>query len=59
LSRRPPGLLTAQITFAWTLNPAPNILLIPGTASRAHMRENLAATTVRLDAEAVREPSRL
>jgi pyridoxine 4-dehydrogenase len=52
-------LLTAQITFAWALNPAPNILLIPGTASRAHMRENLAATTVRLDAEAVREPSRL
>ena len=53
------GCSPAQVTLAWALNAAPNILLIPGTASRAHLRENLAASAVSLDAEAVRELSRL
>ena len=49
----------AQVALAWALNAAPNILLIPGTASRAHLRENLAAAAVVLDDEAVRELSPL
>ena len=49
------GCSPAQVTLAWALAAAPNILLIPGTASRAHLRENLSAATVSLDAEAVRE----
>jgi pyridoxine 4-dehydrogenase len=49
------GCTAAQVALACLLNAAPNVLLIPGTASRAHLRENLAAATVRLDADAVRE----
>jgi pyridoxine 4-dehydrogenase len=49
----------AQVVLAWALRAAPNILLIPGTASRAHLRENLDAAKVTLDADAVRELSRL
>jgi pyridoxine 4-dehydrogenase len=45
----------AQVALAWALNVAPNILLIPGTASRAHLRENLSAWTIGLDAEAMRD----
>lgn len=32
-----------QVALAWLLHRAPNILLIPGTSSVAHLRENLAA----------------
>jgi len=34
---------------------APNILLIPGTSSTAHLRENLAAADLRLDADVIAE----
>lgn len=34
-----------QIALAWLLQRSPNILLIPGTSSVAHLRENLAAAT--------------
>jgi aryl-alcohol dehydrogenase-like predicted oxidoreductase len=34
--------------LAWLLRRAENILLIPGTASRAHLRENLAAAELAL-----------
>jgi len=47
----------AQVSLAWTLDAAPNILLIPGTGSLAHLRENLAAANVHLDAEATRRLS--
>jgi pyridoxine 4-dehydrogenase len=47
------GRTTAQVALAWALQAAPNILLIPGTASRTHLRENLDAASVRLDPEAV------
>jgi pyridoxine 4-dehydrogenase len=53
------GCSPAQVALAWALQAAPNILLIPGTASRQHLRENLAAMSVSLDAQAVRELSRL
>ncbi|MBV9739120.1 MAG: aldo/keto reductase [Hyphomicrobiales bacterium] len=32
-----------KVALAWLLRRAPNILLIPGTASLAHLRENLSA----------------
>jgi aryl-alcohol dehydrogenase-like predicted oxidoreductase len=47
----------AQVSLAWALHRAPNILLIPGTASRAHLRENVAAVAVRLDDHALSELS--
>jgi aryl-alcohol dehydrogenase-like predicted oxidoreductase len=49
----------AQVALAWILDAAPNTLLIPGTSSREHLRENLAASTVDLDDEALRELSHL
>ena len=40
-----------QVALAWLLRRAPNILLIPGTSSVKHLRENLAAATLELPAE--------
>jgi aryl-alcohol dehydrogenase-like predicted oxidoreductase len=37
------GAKPMQVALAWLLRRAPNILLIPGTSSVAHLRENLAA----------------
>jgi aryl-alcohol dehydrogenase-like predicted oxidoreductase len=37
------GATPMQIALAWLLQRSPNILLIPGTSSRVHLRENLAA----------------
>ena len=39
-----------QVALAWLLARAPNILLIPGTSSLGHLRENLAAASLALDA---------
>jgi pyridoxine 4-dehydrogenase len=33
-----------QVALAWLLHRAPNLLLIPGTSSIGHLRENLAAS---------------
>lgn len=44
-----------QVALAWLLHRAPNILLIPGTSSLAHLRENLAAGDLQLPAEALAE----
>ncbi|MGU7842848.1 aldo/keto reductase family oxidoreductase [Burkholderia sp. AW33-5] len=44
-----------QTALAWLLRRAPNILLIPGTSSVAHLRENLAAGSLALPEDAVRE----
>jgi hypothetical protein len=43
------GATPVQVALAWLLDLAPNILLIPGTRTRAHLAENLAAAGVRLD----------
>lgn len=51
------GVTPAQVALAWALAVAPNVVLIPGTSSRVHLRENLAASGVHLDAEAVRRLS--
>jgi pyridoxine 4-dehydrogenase len=37
-----------QVALAWLLHRAPNILLIPGTSSLDHLRENLAAASLKL-----------
>jgi aryl-alcohol dehydrogenase-like predicted oxidoreductase len=47
------GATPMQVALAWLLQRAPNILLIPGTSSVGHLRENLAAVGLRLPAEAV------
>lgn len=44
-----------QIALAWLLQRAPNILLIPGTSSVAHLRENLAAVNINLNPQALAE----
>jgi aryl-alcohol dehydrogenase-like predicted oxidoreductase len=41
------------VALAWLLQRSPNILLIPGTSSVAHLRENLAAATLDLPADAI------
>src|SRR6202041_1554639 len=48
------GVTPMQVALAWLLRRAPNILLIPGTSSIAHLRENLAAATLDLPQDAVR-----
>jgi pyridoxine 4-dehydrogenase len=48
------GVTSAQVALQWLLQLAPDVLLIPGTGSIAHLRENLAAEGVRLDDEALR-----
>jgi pyridoxine 4-dehydrogenase len=48
------GATPMQVALAWLLRRAPNLLLIPGTSSRTHLRENLAAASIALDAEAMR-----
>jgi aryl-alcohol dehydrogenase-like predicted oxidoreductase len=40
-----------QLALAWLLQRSPNILLIPGTSSREHLRENLRATTLQIPSE--------
>jgi aryl-alcohol dehydrogenase-like predicted oxidoreductase len=42
-----------QVALAWLLRRAPNILLIPGTSSVAHLQENLAAAELDLPDDAV------
>ncbi|MFT4180581.1 MAG: aldo/keto reductase family oxidoreductase [Rhizobium sp.] len=42
-----------QVALAWLLHRAPNILLIPGTSSLAHLEQNLAAGTLTLPGEMI------
>jgi len=49
------GATPMQVALAWLLRRAPNILLIPGTSSVAHLRENLAAAGCVLPDDAMRE----
>jgi pyridoxine 4-dehydrogenase len=44
-----------QVALAWLLRRSPNILLIPGTSSVAHLRENLAAASLVLPDEVMAE----
>ncbi len=45
------GATPMQVALAWLLHRAPNILLIPGTSSLKHLRENLLAAALRLSPE--------
>ncbi len=47
------GATPMQVALAWLLQRSPNILLIPGTSSLAHLRENLAAADLTLDQPAL------
>jgi pyridoxine 4-dehydrogenase len=42
-----------QVALAWVLQRSPNMLLIPGTSSVAHLRENLKAATLRIPPEMI------
>jgi pyridoxine 4-dehydrogenase len=48
-----------QVALAWLLQRSPNILLIPGTSSVGHLRENLAAATLQLPVEVLAELDRI
>lgn len=45
------GVKPNQIALAWLLHHAPNILLIPGTTTIAHLEENIAAAAIALEAD--------
>ena len=47
------GATPMQVALAWLLRRSPNILLIPGTSSLGHLRENLAAVELELSEEAM------
>jgi len=47
------GATPMQVALAWLLQRAPNILLIPGTSSVSHLRENLAAAKINFPADAI------
>jgi len=49
------GVTPMQVALAWLLHRSPNILLIPGTSSLAHLRENLAAAQLTLSPETLNE----
>ena len=53
------GATPMQVALAWLLRRAPNILLIPGTSSVAHLRENLAAADLTLPEAAMAELGRI
>jgi pyridoxine 4-dehydrogenase len=47
------GATPMQVALTWLLQRAPNLLLIPGTSSVGHLRENLAAATLALPGDTV------
>ena len=53
------GATPMQVALAWLLRRAPNILLIPGTSSPAHLRENLAAARLELPDDAMNDLGRI
>jgi pyridoxine 4-dehydrogenase len=48
-----------QVALAWLLQRSPNILLIPGTSSLTHLRENLAAAALKLPSDAIAQLNRV
>jgi pyridoxine 4-dehydrogenase len=47
------GITATQVVLAWLLARSPAMLPIPGTGSVAHLEENVAASSIRLDPEEV------
>jgi aryl-alcohol dehydrogenase-like predicted oxidoreductase len=48
-----------QVALAWLLQRAPNILLIPGTSSLTHLKQNIAAAELKLPQDAIAELDRI
>ena len=44
-----------SVALAWLLQRSPNVLLIPGTSSVQHLRENVAGAGLRLPDDAIKE----
>jgi pyridoxine 4-dehydrogenase len=53
------GVTSRQVALAWLLQRSPNVLLIPGTSSPAHLRENLAAADLTLPPEVLSRLDRI
>ncbi|WDG17799.1 oxidoreductase [Microbacterium sp. Clip185] len=53
------GTTPMSVALAWLLLRSPNILLIPGTSSRAHLRENIAGAGLELSEEDLSELDRI
>jgi len=53
------GATPMQVALAWLLQRAPNLVLIPGTSSIQHMRENMAAAELRLPQDAIARLDRI
>jgi pyridoxine 4-dehydrogenase len=53
------GATPMQVALAWLLQRAPNILLIPGTSSVEHLRENLAAADLTLSSDSIAKLDRI
>jgi pyridoxine 4-dehydrogenase len=53
------GATPMQVALAWLLQRAPNVLLIPGTSSVEHLRENMAAAALTLPTESVARLDRI
>jgi pyridoxine 4-dehydrogenase len=53
------GASPRQVALAWLLQHSPTILLIPGTSSVAHLRENIAAADITLPVHAIEELDRI
>ena len=49
------GATAMQVALGWLLRRAPNILLIPGTSSVMHLKENLTATEITLSDDVIKE----
>ena len=45
------GATPMQVALAWLMQRTPNMLLIPGTSTRVHLRENMAAADIQLSEE--------
>jgi aryl-alcohol dehydrogenase-like predicted oxidoreductase len=53
------GATPMQVALAWLLQRSPNVLLIPGTSSVEHLRENLRAATLMLPAQTLTELNKM
>jgi aryl-alcohol dehydrogenase-like predicted oxidoreductase len=53
------GATPMQVALAWLLQRSPSMLLIPGTSSVAHLRENLAAAELELPADVLADLDRI
>lgn len=49
------GMTSMQLALAWLLQRSPNMLLIPGTSSLRHLRENLQALELHIPAEVLKD----